>query len=346
MTDPDAARTSARRGAAARRLAGLAGGAAGIAALVVVFSSSGGVDDVAGALSDISPGWTLAALGATVATYLLNAVHLRRLCRGDISLRRAARADLLLFGLGNVLPGSPAPGVALGARELRRGGLSRGRARLAMAFTMWFNVRTLLLIGAVTFLVAFVRQAPGLKEAGAWWLGAIGVLVLLAASARVAAHPESSARAARVVARVRIGRFSLSPRINDAAAYRLHAAARDMVGSRSNRLLLASLATASWLTDALCLRFTLAAAGVHLDTDVVLLAYVAGVLAGGLPLLPAGAGAVEAAVPALLHHFGAPVQAALAGTLVYRGISTLVPAALGAVVLVASRWRRPATPPP
>ena len=40
----------------------------------------------------------------------------------------------------------------------------------------------------------------------------------------------------------------------------------------------------------------------------MLLSYVAGVLISALPLLPAGIGVVEAAIPAVLHHFGAPLD--------------------------------------
>ena len=85
------------------------------------------------------------------------------------------------------------------------------------------------------------------------------------------------------------------------------------------------LAAGSWLADATCLWLALAAAGVQLDADVVLLAYVAGIVIASLPLLPGGIGAVEAAIPAVLHYFGAPLDAAIAGTLVYRGISFLLP---------------------
>jgi putative heme transporter len=112
------------------------------------------------------------------------------------------------------------------------------------------------------------------------------------------------------------------------------------VGSPRNRVLLVALAAAPWLADAACLRLALAAAGVQLDADVVLLAYVAGIVISALPLLPGGIGAVEAAIPAVLHHFGAPLDAALAGTLVYRGISLLLPAAAGAMIIAQTQLHR------
>ena len=84
----------------------------------------------------------------------------------------------------------------------------------------------------------------------------------------------------------------------------------------------------------------LASAGVQLDADVVLLAYVAGIATASLPHLPGGIGAVEAAIPAVLHRFGAPLDAALAGTLVYRGISFLLPVGAGSLILARTSLKR------
>jgi uncharacterized protein (TIRG00374 family) len=322
----------------------LVGAAVALGALVAVFWSSGGVDDVVDALGRVAAGWTLAAVAALLVAYLLLALHLWRLAWGRISLWRAIRSDLMLFGLGNVLPGAPAPGALLAAAELRRAGLSARNARFVIAFTAWFNVRTLLGLGAVAFLVAFARQHPGLNDAGLWWLAAVGVLVLLALTARLAARSSTAERTAGLLAKVRIGRVALPVAPSRAAAASWHAEAKAVVGSPMNRVLLVCLAVGAWLADAACLGLSLQAAGVHLDLDVVLLAYVAGILVSGVPLLPGGFGAVEAAIPAILHGFGAPLDLALAGTLVYRGISALLPAVAGALLL-AWDWlqrRRPA----
>ncbi len=166
-----------------RALTFAVGAVVAVGASLTVLSSSGGIDDVLAALERVSAGWVIAAVVATVVGYLLLAVHMRRLASGRLSVWRAVRVDLLLFGLGNVLPGSPAPGALLAAAELRRDGLSVRRTRFVLAFTMWFNVRTLLEIGAIAFLVAFARQHPGVREAGLWWLAAVGVILALASSA-------------------------------------------------------------------------------------------------------------------------------------------------------------------
>ncbi len=323
-----------------RTLGLLLGAAVSIGALLIVLGSSGGIDELATALDEMSAGWVLAAVFAMLVGYLLLALHLRRLASGAISLWRAVRADLLLFGLGNVLPGAPAPGAVLAAAELRRDGLSARRVRFVLGFTVWFNVRTLLGIGALAFLVAFARQHPGVREAGLWWVGAIVVLLVLAATARLAARPTTARRTARALALLRRWQPTPPAEVTSRTADALHAEAKAVVGSPRNRVVLVVLAAGSWIADAVCLRLSLAAAGVSVDADIVLLAYVVGILISSLPLLPGGFGAVEAAIPAMLHHFGAPLDAALAGTLVYRAISALLPAAGGALLLSGTGLRR------
>jgi hypothetical protein len=63
-------------------------------------------------------------------------------------------------------------------------------------------------------------------------------------------------------------------------------------------------------------------------------------LAAFVPLLPAGLGAVEAAVPAFLASAHVPVPVALGGVLAYRALGTLMPAFVGAAALAQLRVRR------
>lgn len=77
------------------------------------------------------------------------------------------------------------------------------------------------------------------------------------------------------------------------------------------------------------------AEGVVVDPDVALLASAAAVLASSIPLLPAGLGLVEAAVPAVLAWYGAPLDLALAGAVVARVVGTVLPAIAGALALWA-----------
>ena len=334
------ARNGARLRRMKRTLGLLLGAAVSIGALLIVLGSSGGIDELATALDEMSAGWVLAALLAMLAGYLMLALHLRRLASGAISLWRAVRADLLLFGLGNVLPGAPAPGAVLAAAQLRRDGLSARRVRFVLGFTVWFNVRTLLGIGALAFLVAFARQHPGVREAGLWWVGAIVVLLVLAATARLAARPTTARRTARALALLRRWQPTPPAEVTSRTADALHAEAKAVVGSPRNR------GCARRASRRLLDRGRRVSAPVagrrrrHRRRDIMLLAYVVGILISSLPLLPGGFGAVEAAIPEMLHHFGAPLDAALAGTLVYRAISALLPAAGGALLLSGTGLRR------
>ncbi|HET9719281.1 MAG TPA: lysylphosphatidylglycerol synthase domain-containing protein [Solirubrobacteraceae bacterium] len=341
LPDDDRLRSRTARDRRLRRaMPWMIGSGIGAGAIAAIVTSSGGPGDLGGALDRVTAGWTLLAALAMLTGYLLLALHMRRLTPAPLSLWRAAGADLLLFGLGNLLPGAPAPGALLAARELRHAGLAARQARLVLAFTAWFNIRTLLGLGAVVSLAAFARQHPGLREAGLWWVGAVAVLLLLAATARLAARQHTAERTAQILAHVRIGRLAPPAALNPTSAGAWHADAKRLVGAPANRALLVSLALAAWLADAACLWAALAAAGVRLDTDIVLLAYVAGILASGIPFLPGGIGAVEATIPAVLHSFGANLDQALAGSLHYRGISALLPAIGGAVLLAGTGWFR------
>ncbi|MGZ4672729.1 MAG: hypothetical protein ACXV8K_08725, partial [Ilumatobacteraceae bacterium] len=63
-----------------------------------------------------------------------------------------------------------------------------------------------------------------------------------------------------------------------------------------------------------------------------------------VPLLPSGLGLVEAAIPAILHRFGAPLDDGLAATLVYRAAGTLLPALVGGLAIIALRSHRDTLP--
>jgi uncharacterized protein (TIRG00374 family) len=82
------------------------------------------------------------------------------------------------------------------------------------------------------------------------------------------------------------------------------------------------------------------AAHAHVSFGLVVLAYVAGTAASWVPLLPGGLGAVEAVVPAVLHHFGVPLTTALAGALLWRGLSLFLPTLAGAFAYASLRAQR------
>jgi putative heme transporter len=112
------------------------------------------------------------------------------------------------------------------------------------------------------------------------------------------------------------------------------------IGSRQNRMRLLACALGATVADGTCFVFALRAAGVHRGWVVLTLAYAVGMLAAFVPLLPAGLGAVEAAVPAFLAYAHVPVPVALGGILAYRALGTLMPAFVGGAALAQLRLRR------
>ena len=104
-----------------------------------------------------------------------------------------------------------------------------------------------------------------------------------------------------------------------------------MAGGRRNQVWLGTLALASGGGDAGCLRFALLSIGVHIGMGYIWIAYIASTLAGLVPILPGGLGLVEATVPGVLHYYGVPLDRAVAGTLLWRAISLLLPSVVGAL---------------
>jgi uncharacterized membrane protein YbhN (UPF0104 family) len=124
-----------------------------------------------------------------------------------------------------------------------------------------------------------------------------------------------------------------------AAGRQLHLDVELLLGTRPNRLWVGALGAAAWLTDAAVLWAMLAAVRVHVHFTIAVIAYVVAVLASWVPFLPSGVGVVELAVPALLHRFHVPITEGLAAVVLWRLMSTVLPALVG--LFAWSRIRAP-----
>ncbi len=113
-----------------------------------------------------------------------------------------------------------------------------------------------------------------------------------------------------------------------------------LLGRPVHRVALGAASAAWWIADAGALWIALHATHADVDFSVVILAYVAGTVASWVPLLPGGLGAVEIAVPAVLHHFGVPLSIGLAATLLWRGMSLFLPAIGGTLAYASLRSQR------
>lgn len=309
--------------------------AVGIAVVSVVVGAAGGLADARRALGRTAPGWVALAVGAEVVSYVLIGLQLRRLARPSVPVSRRLGMSLALVvaGFGLLTPASPAEGLAIAGRELRRRGLDQGQAVLTLGFGQWFSARMFVLVAALNVIVAVaLGDLPAVDFLPVLAVATI-VLAGLVLTARLARRASTGERAAVLLGGLRFWRPRPPVVDRRAAGAAWHRRAMSVVGSPANRAVLAALAAGALLADIGCLWASLAAAGVGVDVDVVVLASTAGVLATVVPLVPGGLGLVEAVVPAVLHHFGAPLDTALAGALIYRAVGTFLPATIGAGVV-------------
>jgi uncharacterized protein (TIRG00374 family) len=319
-------------------LRGLLGAALGAGAVWLVVRAAGGLGDVGDALRRTNPWWLFPAVAFEALSYVLSGVRLRRLAGddADLTVASATGIELVVNGLGLLTPASPAEGLAFATAELSRRGLPRRRIGLSLGFASWFSFRIFYLAGSVNMI--FMVATRDLPVDATWPLVVAPlVLVLLAVTAVLANSPGTAERVAVVLGALRFWKPRPSRADRRAAGARFHADAMAVVGPPRRRMRLALLSLGSLMSDVACLWFILMGVGARVDPDVALLAVGAGAVAAAVPLLPAGIGVVEAVMPAVIHWYGPAVSAALAGVLLYRAIGTFLPAAAGALSLVALR---------
>jgi Mg2+-importing ATPase len=305
-----------------------------VAGLLVyaVVVASGGIGDAIHELRHASRYWLLPALALEMVSYAI-AGWLLILLRGDnvtLAWTTTARVALVMWGLGSLLPVAPAEGIALSVSELGRRGVSRQHAVSMLLVAGWFQFWALAITAAVASAVVDLIGHPDPDDATRLLIVAAvltGLTMLVVSLARRPFVGKVAADAVRWMPRHRRKtRAELR-----AAGLDEHARLLELLGRPVHRVGIALASTGWWIADAGALWISLHAAHADVDFSVVVLAYVAGVVASWVPLLPGGLGAVEIAVPAVLHHFGVPLAAGLAGTLLWRGISLFLPALGGAL---------------
>jgi uncharacterized protein (TIRG00374 family) len=313
----------------------------GVGAIWLVVNAAGGMDDVFAALQRVNPWWLVPAAAFEALAYVLSGIRLRRLAGPDARLTTtsATEIELVMNGLGLLTPASPAEGLAWATTELARRGLSRRRIGLILGFSQWFSSGAFLLANAVNLLV--IAATRDLPVDSTWPLIiAPSTLVVLVVTGLLVNRSSTAERLAVTLGPLRFWKPRSSHDELRAAGNRFHADAMHVVGDHQNRITLGRLSLGSLLADIACLWFILIAADAHVGFDVALLAAGAAAVSAIVPFLPGGFGVVEAVMPAVIHWYGPPVSAALAGALLYRAIGTFLPAAAGTASLAALRAHR------
>ena len=305
----------------------------------VAIAVADGFSEGLGALERADVTWLLAALGAEAAAYLFLTAQLRRVIGPDVELPAgtAFRLAMILCGFGCVTPASPAEGMMITGRELRQRGLSTRRIAVTLGVAELVSGAAMAALAAVNIVAAAVLAdlPPGTAVP---LLGAAGLALVVVGGAGLLVGRRHVAEG------IAIGVGTLCwwrPRppvaVRRATGAAWHAEASSVLGTRANRAALIGVSAAAWFADVCCCYCALAALGITVPFDVVLLAYTTGVLATLVPFVPAGFGLVETAMPLVLHSFGVPFGTAVAAVLVYRCVSTLLPAAIGLVCIPRRR---------
>jgi len=324
-----------RRTPAVRLFLGLVIG--GIATWLIV-STAGGLGRAFDAIQRMRLSFVVIAIGLAVVRLGLYAVQLTLIGRrsAPLSLAAAWGLALVVFGFGAVTPAAPAEGLVIASRELRRRGHSKRQARLTLGLSEWFAQRTFYAAAAVDLLVVVSVGRITLADSWPFVVVAVAVIAALSATAVLVRRPASAEWVVVLLGAVRIGRREPREAQKETAGA-LHAELMAVVGSAAARIRLATVSAGAVLCDAGILWATCHAAGFAMRPELVLLAATAGTIVSWVPLLPSGLGMVEAAIPAILHRFGAPLDDALAATIVYRSAGTLLPAIAGGLAIVGLR---------
>ena len=289
------------------------------------------------AVSGADDGWVGLAMLATAGSLTAFALVRRALLRAagvDVSTGSALAAVLVANALHMTLPGGVAFSTGYAYRWMQRHGAGPTVAGWNLAVSGLLSTASLAAMGvAASLLVGSTSWARLAIEI-------IGVAVLVLGVGRLVRDPSralgAAERALAVVNRLRrrppaAGADRLVRIAEQLPAVR--PSARDWTAASGHALL-------NWLLDLACLAACAQAVGLTgVGTTALLTAYVAGMAASGLSLLPGGLGTVDAALVLGLVAGGSPATVALSAVVLYRMISLVGAVAAGWAVHAVYRGR-------
>ena len=239
------------------------------------------------------------ALGLEIVSYAI-AGWLLILLRGDnpsLGWVTNARVALVMWGLGSLLPVAPAEGIALSASELERRGVQPEHAVTMLLLAGWLQLWALVITAAVTSAVVATVAHPDPDDAIRLLVVACvlsGITLIVVALVRRPFVGKLAADAIRWLPRHR--KKTRSPRCARPASTSTRVCSDSsgdrFIGSGSRWRPPVGGSPTREFCGSRCTPRTR-----HVDFGLVVLAYVAGILASWVPLLPGGLGAVEIAVP-------------------------------------------------
>jgi uncharacterized protein (TIRG00374 family) len=306
--------------------------------LYVVWPSLVAVFGSYGELRHVNPGWFVVMAALEAASFLCIWL-LIGLCLGSSRYFLIGSSQLVGNAISKTLPGGAAVGAATQYRLLVAGGMDATRIATGLTAVSLINTATLFALPVLSLpaIIGGVAVARGLARAA--WLG-VGVFVLLVGGGAVLLLADRPIRwTGRTVERIHNAVLRRRPPMHDLAD-RL-TKERDVVRNTLDEDWVSAIlrSVGNVLFDYLALVAALVAAGARPKPSLVLLAYVAAVVLGSIPITPGGLGFVEAGLTATLILAGVPGAQATLATLAYRLVSYWLPIAAGPVAYGLYRRR-------
>jgi uncharacterized protein (TIRG00374 family) len=302
--------------------------------LVAVFASA---DD----LRSINPIWFVVVVALEAASFL-SIWALIGLCLGVTRWLLIGTSQLTGNSLSRIVPGGTAAGAALQYRMLVGGGLQPARVATGLTAVSLINVATVFAMPVLSLpaIVGGVAVSRGLARAA--WLGVAVFLLLFAGGAALLLTDRPVEQVGRWIQRAQNAVRRRRPAVTELPERlrRERDAVRATLGERWGQAILRSAGNVVF--DYLALVAALVAAGARPKASLVLLAYVAAIVLGMIPITPGGLGFVEAGLTGMLVLAGVPVAQATLATFAYRIASYWLPLAAGPVAVYRRRawtWR-------
>jgi uncharacterized membrane protein YbhN (UPF0104 family) len=318
---PPAAASSRRRLGTAIRAGAIAAIIAGSA--VALYAERGTIASGVASFKQADPGWVIAGFAAECVSMAAFALLQQGLLRAAATRLTLGSLLAIAYTSNAITLAVPVAGSGLAVAYSQRQFRGRGAATATVSLA-------LLLAGVISTVAFAVIAAVGAVATGHPAAAVLGLLASLGAAAAaaligVALHsPRGRARLRRpATAVIRLGQRLLHRPAGDAAA--IAAGVLERLGSFNLGLgVIGSAfgwALVNWAADALCLAAAIAAIGVPVPGDKLLLVWGAGAAAASFSPTPYGLGVVDIALITALHAAGIASPDAVAAVLLYRIIT-------------------------
>lgn len=310
-----------------RRLIDLA--LVGLVVVVVAFALPG-LGKLRSQITHANLAWLLVGVACEALSALSYVLVFRAVFCPRMNWRLSYQIGMAEQGANSVLSVSGAGGLALGAWELRRGGMSTQHiGRLSVAFfflTSLANVATLVAFAALYAVgVLHGDRAPTVTYA---FGGAAALAVAIVAFGVARLRPPSGfsgQRPGKIGRALWYVRSSLGQGVRDAMS---------MLRKRPGRILSGSLGVMAF--DLAVLGVCFKGFGYSPSIGILVIGYLVGQLGGNLPV-PGGIGGVDAGLIGTFVLYRQPLVPTTAAVLAYHTIALWIPGLLGTAAFVQLR---------